>query len=96
MAMRYLRARKAEGFGVCDCRVFFYRYYDCVCDLDNCYVGDERFHIQLVDRIVGLNGHLECICIRRSHSKIIRLWFGDLENVDGVCLLLLWLKDKFW
>ncbi|MCB1552096.1 MAG: lipoprotein-releasing ABC transporter permease subunit, partial [Alphaproteobacteria bacterium] len=83
MAMRYLRARKAEGFVSVIAAFSFIGIMIGVATLIIVMSVMNGFHIQLVDRIVGLNGHLN-VFVSGGPIQNYQALLGDLENVDGV------------
>ncbi len=83
MAMRYLRARKAEGFVSVIAAFSFIGIMIGVATLIIVMSVMNGFHIQLVDRIVGLNGHLN-VFVTGGPIQSYEPLLNDLERVDGV------------
>ncbi|MDD3020974.1 MAG: lipoprotein-releasing ABC transporter permease subunit [Alphaproteobacteria bacterium] len=83
MAMRYLRARKAEGFVSVIAAFSFIGIMIGVATLIIVMSVMNGFHIQLVDRIVGLNGHLN-VFVTGGPIQNYQSLLNDLERVDGV------------
>lgn len=48
----------SRGFHFCYCRLFIHRHHARCGDTHHCYGGDERFRTELLNRILGINGHL--------------------------------------
>ncbi|HNQ91805.1 MAG TPA: lipoprotein-releasing ABC transporter permease subunit [Alphaproteobacteria bacterium] len=83
VAMRYLRARKAEGFVSVIAAFSFLGIMLGVATLIIVMSVMNGFHIQLVERIVGLNGHLNVYTQGGPVQNFVGL-LNDVEQVDGV------------
>ncbi|MCB1558508.1 MAG: lipoprotein-releasing ABC transporter permease subunit [Alphaproteobacteria bacterium] len=83
MAMRYLQAKKAEGFVSVIAAFSFIGIMIGVATLIIVMSVMNGFHIQLVERIVGLNGHLNVYTAGGPVQNYPAL-LKDLKDVDGV------------
>ncbi len=83
MAMRYLRARKAEGFVSVIAAFSFIGIMIGVATLIIVMSVMNGFHIQLVDRIVGLNGHLN-IYVSGGPVQDYPAILKDIDGVEGI------------
>lgn len=83
IAMRYLRARKAEGFVSVIAAFSFIGIMIGVATLIIVMSVMNGFHIQLVDRIIGLNGHLN---VYVSGGPLQNYWplLTDIQKTQGV------------
>lgn len=83
IAMRYLRARKAEGFVSVIAAFSFIGIMIGVATLIIVMSVMNGFHIQLVDRIIGLNGHLN---VYVSGGPLQNYWplLTDIQRTQGV------------
>ena len=83
VAMRYLRARKAEGFVSVIAAFSFLGIMLGVATLIIVMSVMNGFHIQLVERIVGLNGHLN-VYVQGGPIPNYKPLLKDVEQVQGV------------
>lgn len=83
MAMRYLRARKAEGFVSVIAAFSFIGIMIGVATLIIVMSVMNGFHLQLVNRIVGLNGHLN-VYVRSAPIQNYAILQNDVAQVQGV------------
>lgn len=95
MAMRYLRARKAEGFVSVIAAFSFIGIMIGVATLIIVMSVMNGFHIQLVDRIIGLNGHLNVYVAGRPIQNYPSL-LKDVEQTAGVVSVAPVVEGRFW
>ncbi|MEM6810970.1 MAG: lipoprotein-releasing ABC transporter permease subunit [Pseudomonadota bacterium] len=83
MAGRYLRARKAEGFVSVIAGFSFLGILLGVATLIIVMSVMNGFRAELVNRILGLNGHLNVYALQGPLENYMS-FVGKLENIDGV------------